>query len=567
MWCSLLLLLSTCLLAAPHGGRFQAPIVPDGEAEAPTPDSLPDSTTTLPGYGPPLEVETARWEWWFEYHHEDLLDLKRLMPMRADDRPFAPVADRDRTKTLLPLFVDSLRRDSTAVGRVRPERNPRDVRAAAVMALGRLNSAEAVPYIELVIDQDPDLFVRTEAILALGVSGQPSAVETLVRIFRDEDESTELRCYAAAALGLIDDSHAIEVLGKALEPDALASLGLNQLRISIVHAAGVTGSPRLGDIVREVLGATVGRNEYAVRALAARALGSIDDLENIEPLLELLGDPDNQVRRSASMAAIGLAPRMLPEDVERLVARFRDVTDLPSRLNLARALGPTESDAAREVLIDSLKATNLLVRANAALGLALDEDGDHVDRVLAAFRSSPEPTLKGSYALALGLMEADAAADALSAALVETADPQVVPYLMLGLGLIGPDLDGLVARVERIVDQSHDVEVQRWGVVTLGLLGARGTLDELSANVAEVPSLIDRATQVHALGIVGDREQLDDLVAVAEDETQAAFVRAYALLALGELGDPRPLTPVARLARHAELSLDVGFLLEMYRSL
>lgn len=567
MWCSLLLF-TTCLVAPPHGGQFQVPVLPETDGEVETPDTLPEATTTLPGYGPPLTVETGRWEWWFEYHHEELLDLKRRLPLRADDRPFASLSDRDRQKTLLPLFVDGLRRDAVGTRGVSQESNPRDVRAAAAMALGRLALPDAIPYIELIIDQDPDLFVRTEAILALGVSGQPAAVETLARIFRDRSQPAELRCYAAAGLALIDDAYAIEIIGQALSPDGLEALSQNQVQAAVVHAAAVSGAPRLGDVVREVLDAPIAQSEFYVRALAATALGSIDDVANVTPLLALLDDGDTLVRRAASASIEGLTARMNDDDVARLVRRYRDLADLPTRLNLVRALGTVKRDGAREELVRALSDTNTVVRSHAAFGLARDVDGGHTDRLLAALREASEPTLRGSYAMALGLLEAQEAADDLAEAIDAEGDPQVLPYQMLALGLIAPDgIDDLPARIAAIVRESHDVEVQRWGIVSLGLLGARGALDELSSEVAAVPGLVDRVTQVYALGVVGDRRQLADLVAIVEDDTQPAFVRAYAIVALGELADPRPLPPSARLTRHVELSLDVGFLLELYRTL
>ena len=152
--------------------------------------------------------------------------------------------------------------------------------------------------------------------------------------------------------------------------------------------------------------------------------------------------------------------------------------------------------------------------------------------------------------------------------LSDRADPALISYVLLALGLIDPlGIDGLDARVVEIVLDSHDVEVQRWGVVALGLLGARDRLDALSADVARTPSLIDRAARIYALGLVGDRRNLDDLIEIAEDKTQPAFVRAYTIVALGELADPRPIAPASRLSRYAELNLDIGYLLELYRML
>ncbi len=563
------LLLCSMMSAPPHGGQFQAPILPDDEGEVTEFEAgLTRAVAALPGAGPMLEFDATRWEWWFEYHQEQLLDLKQRMPARASSRPYAPVSDRDRLKTLLPLFVDSLRRDTSAIRKVGVHPNSRDVRAAAVMALGRLSLSDAVPYIELLVDDDPDLFVRTQAVLALGVSGQPNAVEALVRLFRDTDQSDEIRGYAVAGLALVANADAVEVIGQSLTEKGLAAVSSNQLRAAVIHAAGVSAHPRLAEPLRLLAASNVAKREADVRALIAMALGSIDDQRNINVLRKLLSDADNQVRRSTAAALSGISARFLDDDTAFAISRFTQVSDHPTRLHLARALGPTHSDAARETLNWALTDSNSLLRAHAGIGLALDGDGRHVEPLMRAFERAREPSLTGALAVSMGLLGADEAVPLLLADLEKRGDPAVQAYVLLALGLIDPvGVDELDARVDEAMRSSHDVEVQRWGVVALGLLGARDRLDELSADVGTTPSLIDRATRIFALGLVGDRAQLDDLVAIVEDSTQPAFVRTYALVALGELGDPRPIAPASRLSRYADLNLDIGYLLELYRTL
>ena len=49
-----------------------------------------------------------------------------------------------------------------------------------------------------------------------------------------------------------DDIHSL-IIGQALTPDGLCDLGNNQVRAAVMHAAAVSGSPRLGDVVRALL--------------------------------------------------------------------------------------------------------------------------------------------------------------------------------------------------------------------------------------------------------------------------------------------------------------------------
>jgi HEAT repeat protein len=107
----------------------------------------------------------------------------------------------------------------------------------------------------------------------------------------------------------------------------------------------------------------------------------------------------------------------------------------------------------------------------------------------------------------------------------------------------------------------------RSAIIGLGLMGARGQLDELAAGIIKVNGTVERASMLHALGIAGDRRMLPVLLEVAADEAQPTYVRTYALQALGELADPRDLSPCWQLSSHVELNHEVGFLFELYRVL
>jgi HEAT repeat protein len=187
----------------PHGGQYQPP-APDHSV---TPEV--QGIVAQPGLGPELVFEPSRWEWWFDFNQEMLLRLRERLAhsaAAAASTPFHPVSDDLRTAVVLPALVDAVRPEPPTVSGIRRNPNPRDVRSAAVLALGHLNRPEAVPYIELVAENDPDLFVRTQAVLALGFSGSPNAAEALSRLYRNADKDPEVRTYAAAGLGLIGNA-------------------------------------------------------------------------------------------------------------------------------------------------------------------------------------------------------------------------------------------------------------------------------------------------------------------------------------------------------------------------
>jgi HEAT repeat protein len=137
----------------------------------------------------------------------------------------------------------------------------------------------------------------------------------------------------------------------------------------------------------------------------------------------------------------------------------------------------------------------------------------------------------------------------------------------LALGLINPGQPVLSERFDTLAREEADVELVRWAMIALGLVGARERLDALAADAPRLGNMVQRATVVHGLGLVGDRRTVDPLLRVFRDPAQPGYVRTYALQALGELVDPRPISPAARLSNHVELNHDVGFLFELYRVL
>jgi HEAT repeat protein len=551
------------LLFAPHGGQYLPPLdVPD------TPEVL-DGVVAQPGLGPELAFAAYRWEWWYDFNQEPLLDLRRRMPARArlaGGAGYEPLTADDRGSLVLPALVDALRKRPPAIGEVRRELNNRDVRAAAVLALGRLARPDAVPYIELVVENDPDLFVRTQGVLALGFSGSPQAVEALVRLFRESRESEEIRTYAVVGLALIGNGQAVDTLLAGLTEKALGDM-TNQLRAATIYAAGVCGHPSLGVALRALEDTWLFEKEPDARALTAVSLGRIDDPASVPFLLQLLADPDNQVRRSAAAALQASSARLDKGTVEEMIVRYGKDADQNARLNLLRALGSARLAESRAFLRTTLPQSTYEYRPHVALALALDGDAGNVPPLLAALKDAKDLSVISALSFSLGLLEAGAATEALQAIFDKQHDPATLGYLCLGLGLIDPPQPDLARRFATLVSESHDVELMRSALIGLGLLGARGEIDALAAGVLAVDGEIERATLLHGLGLVGDRRSLPHILSVLKDETQPTYVRTYALQALGELSDPRELSPCWRLSSHVELNHEVGFLFELYRVL
>ena len=554
-----LVLLLPGLLLAPHGGQYIPP-VPDPGVPPPV-----EGVVAEPGLGPQIPFDATRWEWWFDFNQEGFLDLRNRLPLRATtagETWEAPTAD-DR-RQLLAVFVDALR-DKPHTQEAGMRTNPRDVRAAAVLSLGRLQLADAVPHIELTLERDADLFVRTQALLALGFSESATAMETLVRIFRDTDQGAELRTYAVTSLGLVASAQSVDVLRSALAEKELAGLN-NQLRDGVLFAAGVCGDPSLGDALTALTSTHFYGRENDVRALTAFALGRLANPASAPMLLDLLKDSDNQTRRSAATALESLRAPLDKAQVELLVARLKGEGDSSTRHTLLRALGRTRSDAGRAFLHAALTSSRTDDRPHVAMALVIDGHFSNAAPLLAALKDEHEASQEGAYALALGLLGSPDAIAPITERLLAAKDPLLQANLLLAIGLLDPGEPALSTRCEELARGSADVEVVRCAVIALGLLGDRARLVKLAADAPKLPGVVHRAALVFALGIVGDASLLEPLASIATDSSQPVYVRAYALQALGEIADPRPISPVSRLSGNVDMSLDVGFLFELYRA-
>jgi HEAT repeat protein len=521
-----------------------------------------------PGLGPQLPFDPSRWEWWFDFNQEPLLALRARMPDRAHmaGASFEPVTQDDVLSVILPALVDALR-DRPASGvvpqYVHPRLATRDVRAAAVMSLGRLQRAEAVPYIELVLEGDPDLFVRAEAVLALGFSGSPQAVETLVRIFRDEKQGEAMRTYAAAGLGLVANAQALDVIRAALSEKALDGVN-NQLRAGVLYAAGVAADTTLDAPLRALTESHLFGGKADTRSLAAFALGRCGEPASRPALRKLLVDPDNQVRRSAAAAFESLKGGWAPEDVTAVLERASEENDGLARQVIARALGRSHSPEGRAWLRTELEAGKSGDRPHVALGLALDGDAGNAAPLLARLADVHESSFLGAIAVALGLLGSTDAVDPLSQRLAQERDPLLLSNLCLAVGLLDARSAETSARLDELARKSPDVEVVRSAIIGLGLLGDRARIAALAADIGTIKGVVHRAAVLHGLGLVGDRTIITPLLAVVRNDEEQPYVRTYALQALGELADPRPVSPFSRLSADVELNLDAGFLFDLY---
>ncbi|MCC7566068.1 MAG: HEAT repeat domain-containing protein [Methanomicrobiaceae archaeon] len=204
-------------------------------------------------------------------------------------------------------------------------------RQRAALALGDMGGEQAIaPLIHAL--GDPVASVRESAADSLALLGEP-AVSPLIEILTDPERAGEYhgpgetrparsaggeivggdlsrearsgfrRMYAAAILGEIGDARAIDPLISALYDDVA------DVRCQAGGALGKMGGRAVDPLSR----AMSGSSDRNVRIVAAGILGDTRDPAAVRPLIEALGDEDDDIRGAAAGALVQIgAPAVDP---------------------------------------------------------------------------------------------------------------------------------------------------------------------------------------------------------------------------------------------------------------
>ena len=121
------------------------------------------------------------------------------------------------------------------------------------MSLARIRDRNSIAHLRIVYETDNDLYVRTMAVVAMGISRIPGVVNFLQSIFENKDEYTEIRIFAAVAAGLAGGDLANDFFGKWLDERNFKKLDDRRLQEAVAFGAGLTEDDRLAAQVRNAL--------------------------------------------------------------------------------------------------------------------------------------------------------------------------------------------------------------------------------------------------------------------------------------------------------------------------
>jgi HEAT repeat protein len=247
------------------------------------------------------------------------------------------------------------------------------------------------------------------------------AIQPLLALLNDIDIDLEDRWVVARILGEFDQPQVVTALIKLIQQQE--DLELTEIATSALTKIGLPAISALTDLF-----ATPDRQ------IAIVILAQIRHSSTIEPLIQVIDDPDPQLR-SLVVEALGsfhdarIPPLLITKltDVAATVRKAAVIalslrSDLAAELDLSQQLRPLLFDL------------NLAVCQAAALGLARLPDQANIQALAAVLLSPQTPTeLQSSVILALGWIGTIPAIDSLILALPNLA-PSLVPEIVIAIG-------------------------------------------------------------------------------------------------------------------------------------
>lgn len=535
-----------------HGGRFRGPVIKVDDSSGESQQAAQAKGVSFPGGGPQIAFDQSRWEFWWEYNQDPLVNLKpslfALTPKAgAIDFPYEKVTDRSRTQ-LVRFFARILREDKNHL-----------VREAAVISLARTHDENALPWIEFAID-DPAGYVRHIAVISLGISQIQGAVPILVSRVNDPNESEEIKSYAAIAVGLVGGDEARKTFQKWLEPKAFKGFK-RFVQQGVAFGAGLTEDTSLGPLIRSALHTGLSEDRITTAYLLL-SLGRLKDRAANAILLEHLDAKDIQVRRSAVIALGTCASPSDKDVVEAIINKLKTDPDNIMKNFCFMALGQIGGETAEVYLAEQMKEVTRAYLPYVGLALGVTRNPKFGPDVLKAFIATKDLTTRSALAVALGLLKHKEAIGELRKSVDKGGDPIFRGYCALALGMIKDN-----ESVERLTDtyvKANDVELLLHTAVGLGLIGDRSITKEMLAMIDGSAASNVRVATAYNLGLIGDQKMIEPLMQVAYNPKNTIRLRAFALLGLGHLTDTRAIPVVSSITRGNNYTILENFLYELF---
>jgi HEAT repeat protein len=509
------------------------------------------------GTGPKGKVQVddvqAFWPFWFEHNKEWILaELLRkrgaqaripgdsspaFFAQTAGTRTTTPVTNTQKTDEIFPVLVEKATHSESDW-----------VRDAAVLALGKLGTAECVPILIERMKTDPVEDIREDALLALGLTRQDTAFGELVAVL--QGKNLNLKSFAALGLGLLGKGEARPLIIK--EYEALIRSGKEDAAACLAVAMGMLDDGSFVDQLAQPLKTRGSREMKTLKIYICQALGRIGGDKAREWLTMAINGKDKAVQGAAILALSEYADkgsvRLLMKN--GLKSGDQNVQDfaLVSLARIAARLDP--GDTTYRQIREELKkivirpAKNKYQAMYAAIGLGIMGDDvakDYFSKNLSYEESSTDVN-RSAVALASGLIEQKTViGDLRQIVRKDGYDQDLRGYAAWALGIMG-DLKSKDPIVDSMKRYKNRRDLIRSGCWAVGLLGGSDDvshlIDVLKRDEASFHEV--RGAAALAIGLINDGTAVTPLLGIVEDDTNTSN-QAFAIVALGCLIDKEPV--------------------------
>jgi HEAT repeat protein len=473
-----------------------------------------------------------------------------------------------------------------------------DIRGGALIALARAAPGlEYVPtYFEVAKHKSgEDKVVQESAIIALGILQMKNAEirDFLIELVDNKEYPMRGRCFAMIALGLLQDND--PAVYEALEKRLDGSEVHQDIPVCALLSLGLIGdSKQIPDLVEWVKTGRIGNNKLKdlERAWVVSAIGKTKDPQALDTVAKVLRQKGRFAKRSAAIALGQMTPQAEPKAQQeyalQLMKFHSKESDLTAKnfalISLGRIAADenvTEKD--RAAIINYLKreaynnGNKVSERPFAVLAMGLiglskatsAEDkyelGELVKDGLTPLKG--DKVALGAYAISLGMIGHKPAVPLLIKILNDRGlEKKLRGSAAMALGLIG-DTKASKAILSALKErEDRDLRVQT--AVAAGLLGESDAVTTL-VQILDDPkaSQFVLGSVALALGQIGDKTAVGPLLKILEPEkangTYPDLTRALVAVALGQLSDRRDIRVLANISEDINYRASVPALEEI----
>lgn len=420
-----------------------------------------------------------------------------------------------------------------------------DTRAAAAIALGKVAFKDDDDALRRISElfKDKSRQVREAACLGIGLLDHRRSFSTLKKIYEDKQKLLRTRCFALVGMGLSLrntfnlDQHfylcnVVKDKSQVRDLRVAAATGLQV-------GSNTNGAPALNEVFLDV------SDDPYVRAHVGVTLGKMKAAFASAGLSKTLESKDTHVSRTSAIA-LGMITYDRDKDIVNKLRRMAISGANRGTKNFSIiSLGEIGSPRGMNSLLERFIKGTEMDKSFAALAIGIygfnknfkiAREKEYVsDLIHKEYIKVKSPSLKGSFAIALGLLNYSKSADDIRKDIEKVGSHVTQGHLSMALALM--DDKASIPAIQELVKKRGDPDRRRLASMALGMLGDPEAVDLLQQVIKESSSsksILAAATV--SLGHIGDRSAVKTLVDIAMLNS-SDISRAFAVVALGYLGD------------------------------